>query len=103
MDHQRLLLNSNGRQSLKKQKLHHSIRQNDGTDEFVYPRYRSNHHLPSPPPTYNGGAVVYADLALNHHRTHMPVPQNFPLYQPPRAHTEYAIIKFHDVGQEIDV
>lgn len=33
----------------------------------------------------------------------MTVPQNFPLYQPPRAHTEYAIIKFHDVGQEIDV
>ncbi|XP_075211632.1 neuromusculin isoform X6 [Lycorma delicatula] len=103
LDHQRLLLNSNGRQSLKKQKLQHSIRQNDGNDEFVYPSYRSNHHLPSPTPTYNGGAVVYADLALNHHRNHVPVPQNFPLYQPPRAHTEYAIIKFHDVGQEIDV
>ncbi|RZF42221.1 hypothetical protein LSTR_LSTR004370 [Laodelphax striatellus] len=119
LERQRLLLSANGRQSLKKQqkllKQHNNSaasRQNSelvaGQDEFVYPSYQrsSNHHImhSSPPPTYNGG-LVYADLTLNHHhhRPHAPVPEHFPLYQPPRPHTEYAIIKFHDVGQEIDV
>ncbi|XP_039278812.1 uncharacterized protein LOC111055569 [Nilaparvata lugens] len=119
LERQRLLLN--GRQSLKKQKalLKPSRPNNElvtGQDEFAYSSYqRTNHHImhSSPPPTYNGGGgPMYADLALNnhhhhhhHHRPHphAPVPEHFPLYQPPRAHTDYAIIKFHDVGQEIDV
>lgn len=51
------------------------------------------------------GAVVYADLALNQKRARQSLPQHvpIPLYHPSRAQTEYAVIKFHDVGQEIDV
>lgn len=84
-----------------------------GRDEY----YLTNpkHQLPSTPPPagymMNNGAVVYADLALNHHQraraaaAAAAIPQHVPLpmYHPARAHTEYAVIKFHDVGQEIDV
>nr|CAD7392442.1 unnamed protein product [Timema cristinae] len=67
-------------------------------------------HLPRPPvrleyqqPFHVTDSVVYADLALVNGRREPHYP---PYYRPPppqQAPTEYAILKFHDVGQEIDV
>ncbi|XP_065226929.1 hemicentin-2 isoform X2 [Planococcus citri] len=57
--------------------------------------YPSTHHL-------NNG-LVYADLTVSRHKKkhhrHPPISntQTYPY------HTEYAVIKFHDVGREIDV
>lgn len=50
---------------------------------------------------YVTDSIVYADLALaaNGRRE----PHLLPHYRPPQNSTEYAILKFHDVGQEIDV
>uniref|UniRef100_A0A1B6E6D7 Ig-like domain-containing protein n=1 Tax=Clastoptera arizonana TaxID=38151 RepID=A0A1B6E6D7_9HEMI len=103
LDCQHLLLNTSSieRQSLKKPK--HCIRERDEYYNTHYPAQ------PPPPPPYmmKNGAVVYADLALNQKRTRQPLPHPqhvpIPLYHPSKAQTEYAVIKFHDVGQEIDV
>ncbi|XP_046675859.1 hemicentin-2-like isoform X6 [Homalodisca vitripennis] len=98
MDRQRLLLNPiNGRQSLKKQRTHQPrLPPGPGAEEY-YQSQGGGYML-------NNGAVVYADLTLNHQRTRPYLPQHVPLpMYHSRAHTEYAVIKFHDVGQEIDV
>ncbi|XP_054282602.1 hemicentin-1-like isoform X3 [Macrosteles quadrilineatus] len=92
MDRQRLLNPINGRQSLKKQR---SRQPPPPGDEY----YHHQGYM------LNNGTVVYADLALNHQRPRQYLPQHVPLpvYHHSRPHTEYAVIKFHDVGQEIDV
>lgn len=103
MDRQRLLMNpiNNGRQSLKKQRSQqHHMRQPPIADDYYQqspPHAQQGYML-------NNGAVVYADLALNHQRARPYLAQHVPLpVYHSRPHTEYAVIKFHDVGQEIDV
>lgn len=100
MDRQRLLLNPvNGQRSLKKQRL-----RQPPPDEY-YSQSTQGYML-------NNGAVVYADLALSQRAAvtrpylppqHVPLPMYHPHPLAQRSHTEYAVIKFHDVGQEIDV
>lgn len=60
--------------------------------------YPSTHHL-------NNG-LVYADLTVSRHKKkhqHHPRPSPISHTQTYPYHTEYAVIKFHDVGREIDV
>lgn len=52
-------------------------------------------------PYYVTDSIVYADLALAANGRHEP--HLLPHYRAPQNPTEYAILKFHDVGQEIDV
>jgi len=60
--------------------------------------YQQPYYVAEP---YVTDSIVYADLALaaNGRRE----PHLLPHYRPPQNSTEYAILKFHDVGQEIDV
>lgn len=63
------------------------------------------HHNSSYPSTHQlNNGLVYADLTVSRHKKKYhhrqpPIPnaQTYPY------HTEYAVIKFHDVGREIDV
>ncbi|XP_067007165.1 nephrin isoform X1 [Anabrus simplex] len=61
--------------------------------------YQQPYYMTDP---YVSDSIVYADLALaasvGRRDPHLP-----PHYRPQQAPTEYAILKFHDVGQEIDV
>lgn len=66
------------------------------------PRHHNNSAYPSTHQLNNG--LVYADLTVSRHKKkyhhrQSPIPnvQTYPY------HTEYAVIKFHDVGREIDV
>jgi hypothetical protein len=60
--------------------------------------YQQPYYVAEP---YVTDSIVYADLALaaNGRRE----PHLLPHYRAPQSSTEYAILKFHDVGQEIDV
>jgi hypothetical protein len=60
--------------------------------------YQQPYYVAEP---YVTDSIVYADLALaaNGRRE----PHLLPHYRAPQNSTEYAILKFHDVGQEIDV
>lgn len=60
--------------------------------------YQQPYYVSEP---YVTDSIVYADLALagNGRRE----PHLLSHYRAPQNSTEYAILKFHDVGQEIDV
>lgn len=60
--------------------------------------YQQPYYVAEP---YVTDSIVYADLALaaNGRRE----PHLLPHYRAPQNSTEYATLKFHDVGQEIDV
>ncbi|XP_021920979.1 uncharacterized protein LOC110830403 [Zootermopsis nevadensis] len=60
--------------------------------------YQQPYYVAEP---YVTDSIVYADLALA--ANGMREPHLLPHYRPPQNSTEYAILKFHDVGQEIDV
>lgn len=69
-----------------------------GRHETATTCYPSTHHL-------NNG-LVYADLTVSRHKKkhqHHPRPSPISHTQTYPYHTEYAVIKFHDVGREIDV
>lgn len=91
----------------KSQPLCGSTRQNSKTNSSISNRtylppmrleYQQPYYVAEP---YVTDSIVYADLALaaNGRRE----PHLLPHYRAPQNSTEYAILKFHDVGQEIDV
>lgn len=67
------------------------------------PTMPRNHNSSYPSTHQLNNGLVYADLTVSRHKKkhhrHTPITnaQTYPY------HTEYAVIKFHDVGREIDV
>ncbi|GLG96061.1 Protein turtle [Gryllus bimaculatus] len=79
-----------------------STRRSHSSRNYLPPmrlEYQQPYYMTDP---YVSDSVVYADLALatsgGRREPHLPSH-----YRPQQTPTEYAILKFHDVGQEIDV